>query len=82
MKYNELDREWEFLEAEHESGLLTKKLKRIAGKQILIGIDDERTLHVLVEQDNDSSKTESLEIMDGLRIQSLDKLIENKSKRY
>lgn len=70
MKYSELDQEWAFLESEHTSGLLTKELSKVAGKQIRIGIDDDKTLYVLVEQDSETDETDSLEIMDGLRIQS------------
>jgi len=82
MKYSDLDQEWAFLESEHEDGLLTKKLMKIAGKQIRIGIDSESTLHVLVEQNDDVVGTDSLEIMDGLRIQSAHKMIEGKNKNY
>ena len=68
MNYSELDQEWAFLENEHTSGLLTKELSKVAGRQVRIGVDDDKTLYVLVEQEPGTEETDSLEIMDGLRI--------------
>jgi len=76
MNYSELDQEWAFLENKHTSGLLTKELSKVAGRQIRIGVDDDKTLYVLVEQDSEAVETDSLEIMDGLRIRSARKVIE------
>ena len=69
------------LENEHEKGLLTKKLKNVNWRQVKIGIDDEKR-HVLVEQNPGVSTTNQLEIMDGLKIQPINKLIDNENKIY
>ena len=77
MNYSELDQEWAFLENEHTSGLLTKELSKVAGRQVRIGVDDDKTLYVLVEQEPGTEETDSLEIMDGLRIRSERRVIED-----